>query len=410
MKTIAIVDKPHLPFIEHMKSYHPEIRLIVFKGKGTKFKYPEHIQKQYVIDFSSKEAVYQDLRSIHEPELIGVATISESGVLPLSWIGNFFHLPVPSISAAEAATDKSKMRRLFADKNPTITPKFARVKRWEDIERFLKTYPLPVVLKPANLMKSLLVTKNSSLKELERNFARAMKLIERLYQKYNISQDPEFIIEEFMEGFTTSVDIVVDARGEMQVLPVVDYVMAKDIGINDNYVYVRKLPSSIEPMLQEQIISVARRGVEALRFTNTAAHVEVMVTPEGPKLIEIGARFGGYRPLMYELCYGLEVQEMMFAIATGATITLNPVFKGFSAVYEFFPTKKGVLTEIRGLEELTKVPSYFSSLINLKPGSKAGLSKHGYKFCTNAVLFSSNKEQLEKDCKVAEQVMIMIEN
>src|SRR5690606_3476259 len=82
---------------------------------------------------------------------------------------------------------------------------------------------------------------------------------------------------------------------------------AQDIGVDDNYIYSRTLPAQLSDELAKEMYTVADKGIRALKMKSVPAHVELMSGPAGLKIIEIGARIGGYRPRMYQYSYGIDL-------------------------------------------------------------------------------------------------------
>jgi hypothetical protein len=411
MKTLAIVGKPYPMFLAYLVEKKPELRVIAFYDKRDLLTYPPSVAATYPIDFSSQQALVADMQKINEPHVIGVDTSYENAILPKVWIGEHYSLPVLSEEAALAATDKGLMRQKFLEKNPAITPAYSAVTSWHEAESFAKAHVFPLILKPASLTKSLLVTKNNNLEELKDNFEFSCSEFDRINSEYNFhDRQPRFIIEEFLEGPSFSVDLAVDSQGKISAAPVVDLVMARDLGIADNYNYSRHLPSQFSQADQEALTAVAIEGVQALGLTNSAAHAELILTADGPKLIEIGARFGGYRPRMYELAYNLPIHEYMLDLAQGNPIEMRPEFRSYTAVYEIFPDRVGTLKEVEHIDQVKKLSSLYSLNVPKKEGEKVGLSSQGFKFTANIILSSSDSTQFEKDCHfVEDQVKVVLE-
>jgi glutathione synthase/RimK-type ligase-like ATP-grasp enzyme len=62
------------------------------------------------------------------------------------------------------------MRELFATAPTKISPDFAVITSEREVRDFAAQHTFPLIIKPANLSKSLLVTKSSSLEELLMNY------------------------------------------------------------------------------------------------------------------------------------------------------------------------------------------------------------------------------------------------
>jgi phosphoribosylamine-glycine ligase len=399
MKRIAIVGKPYKNFISYLEEFHPEIEVIAFLDKRDSYDFPKSVKAVYPVDFSSRKSVLSHAKKLSDMKIIGLESEYENGVLSKAWLGEALNLPALSEKAALVVTDKLLMRKCFREKTPSITPAFSRASDWKDVENFVNEYGFPVILKPTNLVKSLLVTKNDSFAELRRNFDLARKKVRALYEKYDVhNRQPLLIVEEFLQGPVFSVDLVIDISQEIRALPVVDLVTARDLGVPDNYNYKRLLSSQFSKEEQKALQAVAIEGVRASNLTNSAAHAELVLTSEGPKIIEIGARFGGYRSVMYDLSYGVNMYEAILNLAVGKQVKASPAFRAYTAVYEIFPEKSGSFDKIENLEKVEELSSFYSFSMSRKVKEAVGLSKDGYKFCANIILSNKKKEVFDKDC------------
>lgn len=411
MKYIAIVGKPYTNLIQHIADYQSDITLVAFQDTQENHRYPDHVKEVFKLDFTNNETVQAGLEQLKPMQVDGVISCYEAAIPAMVRIGDYFGCNVPTEEAIAAATDKRLMRQKFMSYDPSITPAFTQVKNHDDITAFLHNHQLPLVLKPANLMKSLLVTVNRSEQELRDNFDHADQVIAQTYQQYGVfHQQPAFVLEEYLDGTSHSIDLIATNDGTVIAMPVVDYITAAQHGVNDNYTYARILPSSLSKEDQAAVAHCATQGVKALGLTNSFAHAEIILTAQGPKVVEIGARAGGYRPRMYEMSCGLKVHDAMIQLALGEPINLHQTTNHGVIVYEFFPEREGRLVEIVNLEKIKQLPSFYSFSQPKKPGDMAGLSSQGYKFCASLFLFNQDPEQLRRDADfINEQVAVITE-
>jgi biotin carboxylase len=322
----------------------------------------------------------------------------ENYVLAAAYIAQYFKVPGPSIEAAMAATDKAIMRQNFIDYDPALSPDFAEVADWDEALEFMESHSFPVMLKPASLMKSLLITKSNTVEALEKNYRRTTAEIQRLYGKYNIGRQPKIIIEEYLDGSMHTVAAFAGHDGEPIIIPgITDCVTAQEFGHNDNYLYSRTLPTALSQEDQNSIMRAAEGGMRALRMANCPAHIEIMLTKSGPKIIEIGARIGGYRPRMYEYAYGIDMQRVMIDIASGAQPSISQQYGRSTTVFELFPDGEGQFSHVTYQYEIEKLPSLRHCSIKAKPGETIGRSSQGYKAAVVIILGSEDAEQCAQD-------------
>jgi biotin carboxylase len=313
-------------------------------------------------------------------------------------VADHLNLPGLPIRAAEACTDKELMRQMFAAAPEPISPDFKVIDSENSLIEFANSHSFPLILKPANLVKSLLVTRSDSLDELLANYHSAMSQVDDIYRKYAPNRKPKLLVEEFLEGSIHSVDAFVDAEGTPHVLEnVVDYLTGYDIGYNDNFHYARLLPSKLDQKTQEAIRHTASLGCRALGMKSSPAHIEIILTPKGPRIVEIGARNGGYRERMHRLANDIDIPRIAFDVALGKQPDITSGANRPTAVLELFPKTPGIFTGISHENELRKLPSLKYFALKQTIGEKVGSSSDGYKMCAIIILHSADTAQFEAD-------------
>jgi biotin carboxylase len=348
-------------------------------------------------DFSDKAKVDHALDNLPR-KIDAVFCIYEQYILPTAYIAHRLKLPGMPLQAAERCTDKFLMRQAFAAVPENISANFALLENEETLLSFAKKHGYPLIIKPANLTKSLLVTKNHNQPELLENYRRTLANIEKVYKRYAPDRQPKLLVEEFLEGPAYSVDAFVNAQGTPYVLDkIVDYQTGYDIGYDDNFHYSRLLPSKLSPDRQKALRHTAELGIKALGMHSSPAHVEIIYTKKGPRIIEIGARNGGYRGRMHQLANGLNIYDVALNLALGKNPDITATKNDPCAVLELFPKKPGVFVGVANQTELEGLPSLVSIKLKQKIGSHVGKSSEGYKMCAIIILHNPDPIQFNKD-------------
>ena len=405
MKNYLIVGKPFKNLSQKILELGHEYTLL---QDVLTTKYPDKKFKRRVLaDFSDKQALLKTASEL-PGNFSGVITVYENYVLPAAWIAEALDLPGMPVAAAEACTDKFTMRSLFNQAPEKISPDFAIVNNEEDVKNFAENHQFPLILKPANLAKSLLVTKNNSLEELLANYKKTTSQIDAIYRRYAPHRQPKVIIEEFMTGSIHSVDAFIDSDGTPHVLDqIVDYQTGYDIGFEDNFHYSRLLPSKLSEQDQDKLREVAAMGARALDMKNSPAHIEIIMTATGPQIVEIGARNGGYRERMHGLANGIDILGAALETAGGQQPNITATRNDACAVLELFPKYPGKFKGISHEAILRTLPSFKYLGLKAKYGQFAGKSADGYKMCAVIILHDSNKAQFNKDLRfVNEEVYV----
>ena len=356
------------------------------------------LKRQVLCDFSSRESILKTVRQLpQKPD--AVMSIYENYILPMAYVGEELGLPTIPVKAAEACTDKQLMREAFAKSPKPISPDFDDAMTWEKVAAFAEKHEFPLILKPANLSKSLLVTKSRDMAELEANWQRTMRQLDAVYKKYAPDRTPKIIIEEFLEGSVHSVDAFIDANGKVYLLTegIVDYQTGYDIGYDDNFHYSRLLPSRLSAVDQKAFLECAELGCQMLGMKSSAAHIEIIMTKNGPRLVEIGARNGGYRERMYRLANDIDIEGNALALAFGQEPDIAPKKHDPVAVLELFPKTPGEFVGVKNEDALRNLPSLEYFAIKAEPGKFIGKSSDGYKMAACVMLHNSDAAQFQKD-------------
>lgn len=337
----------------------------------------------------------------------GLLCTYENYIVAKAKLGEYFGVAAPSLESARLATDKSLMRRAFLDADRTISPDFTTVDTLSQALEFAQNHSYPFIIKPTNLVKSLLVLKCDNEQQLIERFTYASETIGQLYEKYKIyERSPQLIIEEFIIGEQFSIAAYVDSEGTPHFCDgIVSLTNAQDIHVDDNYLYSRSLPATLSDDFTKEMFDVAEKGVRALKMTSVPAHIELMSGPEGTKIVEIGARTGGYRPRMYNYSYGLDLVTQEINLALGKKPVLNGLFSSFCAVYELFPQVEGTFKSISGNINSDLLTYY---RITANDNTVVGPAKNGYKAAAIIIVTHDNQGQFEEICRQVETARVEV--
>ena len=92
------------------------------------------------------------------------------------------------------------------------------------------------------------------------------------------------------------------------------------------------LPSCLDAEQQAAVVAMAEQALRALSFRHGAAHTELMLTSEGPRVIEVNARIGGAVPFLLPIAAHYDVVTQIGRLALGLAPEL-PIFSGRFGVF-----------------------------------------------------------------------------
>ena len=246
-------------------------------------------------------------------------------------------LPGNSVEASLNSTDKVRMLEAFQRHN-VAHPLFQVVRR-DEVERFTMALPYPVITKPTDSAGGRgisIVHGEAGLREAARFSSDA-----------GLSGD--ILIEEYMSGPEVSVEVLV-VDGVPHVLQITDKLTS---GEPNFFEIGHSQPSALPGDVKERIRQLASAAVLAVGLVNSAAHVEIKITEDGPKMVELGCRLGGDCITSYLLdtsVTGVSMTRAAIELALGQKPDVKSYAdSGVGVGVRFIPARKGVLRSIDAL-------------------------------------------------------------
>lgn len=362
------------------------------------------------VNFNSPRSIIQGLHP-YEEETLAITCRSESNMNSFRQLIPYFPFQrTPTSESIEWATDKIKMRRRFAAYDPSITPKFMVVKDESEatITEIKKKIGFPLVVKPAGLAQSLLVTLCFHEEDLQKALRKNFRLIKTHYKGRRNTDEARILVEEFMEGNMYSIDSYVNSRGQVYHCPPVYVETGRTIGFDDFFNYYQVTPTQLSKESIKKLEEVAEKGVHALGLRNTTAHIELLRTEKGWKLIEIGARIGGFRQKFYEMAFGIDHTMNDIRIRIPEKPIIPKKARGYAGILKFYSRKEGRLASIKGVKKIQNLPSVSKIEVNRKAGDMCRFAKHGGKSVINVILFHASRQQFLADKRRIEQAIQVI--
>lgn len=356
-------------------------------------------------DLKSKLSIQQALNA-YEHRFLAVTCRAERNIPMLKTI--IPHVPYlhsPTETSLDWTTDKIKMRQMLRGYDKTIAPKFLIVEdaSQETLDRIERVVGFPLMIKPAGLAASLLVTLCYHREELEANLKNTVRKINQTYKKKSGRGEQRILVEEYMEGIMYSIDSYVNQRGIIYHAPLVHVRTGRSIGYDDFFGYMRITPVNIKTHKVDAARRVAEKAIEALNLRSTTCHIELMKTEDGWKVIELGPRIGGFRDEMYRLSYGINHSLNDILIRIPKKPILHKRIRGYTAVLQFYPKRKGRLESLEGVNRVRKLESFERIRINKKLGDMCDFARNGDDPVFDIVLFNKERSKLLADVRRLEQ-------
>lgn len=252
-------------------------------------------------------------------------------------------LGIPGISAETAlkSTDKGEMIKAFEEYG-VEHPWYYIISDSNDLNLALEQISYPCIMKPTDNAGSRGVVLCHNEKELISNYD----------YTHNESRSGAVIIEEYLNGPEFSVEVMV-INGVPNVLQITDKITTGA----PHFVEMGHTQPSNQPLdIQLKIKDLACRAVKAIGINVGPAHVEIILTEQGAKMVELGARMGGdcITTHLVPLSTGIDMVAATLKLACGEEADISPKFNKGSAI-RYFDTSVGILKNIEGVDEAKSV-------------------------------------------------------
>ncbi|MQS09523.1 ATP-grasp domain-containing protein, partial [Streptomyces alkaliphilus] len=264
----------------------------------------------------------------------GVLTWDEFATVGAAEAARALGLPGPRPEAVATCRDKAAARARFDARQVPSTP-WARVTTAEQAGEAARRIGFPVVLKPAAAGGSFGVRKVDTARELAAAHAFAAEAAGRG------REDAGLLVESYLSGPEVSVEVASD-HGRHHVLALTHKSLGAEPYFEETGHLVHGLPDPGEPAVR-----VALAALDAVGLTHGVSHIELRLTPDGPRVIEINPRPGGdLIPHLVRLATGVDVVAAAADLSAGLSPDLTPTRDISAGVRFLYPSTAGRLTRL----------------------------------------------------------------
>lgn len=358
-------------------------------------------------DFSSSEKIARALLP-YQDELLAISCRSESHMeLFAKIIPHVPYLRTPTTESIEWSTDKLHMRRRLRLYDKKGTPAFTIVSENTKTERkrIAEKIGFPLIIKPANLAQSMLVSVCYHEEEFETTLRKAFQKIQKIYIEKNYDREPTIIAEQFMDGDMYSIDAYVTARGKVYFCPIVKVITRKSLGKDDLSNFMHTTVHSLKKTTVARAEKAAETAIHALGLRSTSAHIELMKVDDEWKIIELGPRPGGFRRELYWYSYGINhsLNDLLIRIPKKPVVPKKR--KAYATALKYYPEKEGTITELKGIKKIQALESFKSIKMLKKIGDRSVFAQNGGTAVFSVILANADKSKLLADTRRVEQLV-----
>ncbi|WFR69747.1 ATP-grasp domain-containing protein [Staphylococcus saprophyticus] len=383
MKKVLILGASvlQIPLIKTAKKLNLYVIVVDMNKDAEGFKYAD--EKYYISTIDDEKII--DLFNKLKPDGILTAA-TDLPMRTIAKVGELFNVNTISYNSAINSTDKYKMRNELAKYNVPI-PEYYVANTKNEYFSSLKKIAGNKVCKPVDSSGSKGVILIESKEDEEVAFTYAKKY----------SKSGEILIEEQMVGNEVSVESIT-INGKTKIIAITDK-------ITTGAPYFTEMGHSIHSQLPQetkiQIEQVTIQAIEALDIKMGPSHTELIITPDGPKIVEVGARLGGdfITSHLVKHATGIDLLELHLKQSIGIEIDDGLQIKNLGAAIKFFENYKGKLRDISIPKEIYNNKNVIKIAVTAELGSEISEvsnsnSRIGHIICTG----QNGKEALE-NCK-----------
>ncbi|MED3183379.1 ATP-grasp domain-containing protein [Bacillus thuringiensis] len=300
--------------------------------------------------------------------------------------------PFNSLETIELVNNKYKMRERLrkAKVDPTAS---IEINSADDIKKFAKEYGYPVVLKPLDGWASIGV----SLIKSDKDINNALNWFNSNAVEYKM------YAEQYLEGKEYSVEAFSE-NGTHNVICITEKFKYQEHFVEQGHC----LPATMSEIEQKQIYTFIEDVLNCLDIKFGGTHTEIIVTEDGPRIVETHTRLGGdFIPDLINLVFKLELFEMWAKHTLGEEIintlpTSIPNDK-FAAIWYTTPNAIGELEKIEGREDALSVDGVSQVVFSQTKGAKLNGTQDS--FGRTAYVIAAGKtreealERAKKSCR-----------
>lgn len=302
-----------------------------------------------------KEEVIKEFYSIADKDKIlelakkysvdGIVSSVDAGVCPTAYVCKKLGLPGISEEAAFMGTNKVAMRQRLKARGVPV-PEFYIVKTKEEYLEAVSKFTDVCIVKAADSSGS------RGIYEL-RNLTDQADISYAYDYCREFSSTGELLVEEFMVGPEICAETL-SADGVCYPIQITDQKHKEPPYFTDcGY----SQPSTLPPAVVEEIRKIAIDANLAIDNFQGSSCTEMIITKEGPKVVELGVRLAGdfMTTAMVPLSNGVDMPGAVIKIALGESIDVEPLFNKGSCVRYFMKERVGTIKDIIGVSEAKNI-------------------------------------------------------
>lgn len=372
-----------LPAIEKAKEMGLDVVVVDMNPNAIGFEIPE-IKKEII----STIDVPAIIEAAKRHQIDGIMTLAtDMPMRSVAAVAEQMGLVGIDKDTAVKATNKAEMRKALQKAGVPI-PKFFVVSNEEEYKEAVKEFDVPFIVKPADSSGSRGIFEVIDITNAE--------LVKKAYEYCKpYSKVGDVVVEEYMNGPEVSVETLT-INGVCHVIQITDKLTTGA----PHYVEMgHSQPTKHSDEIASRIAEIAKEANKAIGIKNGPSHTEIIVTSQGPKVVELGARLGGdnITTHLVPLSTGVNMVECCIKIALGEMPDIKHKWSRGSAI-RYFEQHAGIIESIQGIDKAKRIPGIQQISIVHGAGEKITEIESSGSRMGFVIAQSSNAESAIKIC------------
>ncbi|GAB6173410.1 ATP-grasp domain-containing protein [Paradesulfitobacterium aromaticivorans] len=308
----------------------------------------EYADEHHIISTRDKRAL-KEFATVFAGKVHGVMTIASDIPHMVSYLANELGVPSNSQTAANLAVNKLAMKYRFKDFGIPV-PWFEEIKSIEELESVVKEQGYPLVIKPIDNSGARGVIRLTPNIDLAWAFNTA--------KKYSLLEN--ILVEKFENGLQISTEgLMWDDKFYTTGFADRNYKRLEQFApyiVEDG----GNMPSVLSREEQVSVCNIFEEAVRAMGIDWGPAKGDIVLSAEGPKIIEVAARLSGgyFCDIEVPLASGVNIVDLVIDMSVGQEPDLNKLCpdRNIGVAERFFFPSPGKLLGIQGVEEVKCLP------------------------------------------------------
>jgi biotin carboxylase len=317
----------------------------------------------------------------------GVLALTENGLLPAARMNAILGAKDNPVDVVERVMDKRLMRAwLSGDQAFTLPARVVESAR--SLQEFAREFGTPVVVKPSDGAGSAGV--------------RVLRDMAEVAAWTPSRNGATLLAEQYVHGTEYSVEAF-SVDGQHLIAAVTEKVLARCAGENGLVEVGHNLPARLDRATDAALRAFVRDFLDRLGLREGLSHTEVILSPQGPVIVETHTRNGGdHIADLVLLSTGLDLRDLALrsrcGLLHGAPASPEPT--GGAAIRYFTPAP-GVVEAIGGLDAARYLPGVVDLDVGVGIGERVRPLRSSFDRVGYVIAVGADTDQAEQRCLAA---------